>query len=369
MALLQNRQKAKLYRRLFDKLTRKNTKRRLVRYGLLAFYVVLLGATAAFVFRSSHSSASQTPADKKAASIASLTAAATSDTPANPLDQLSSVDIALQVAQMDHLPEVTPVRNQADSQQAILAMMSASSDVAAKQQVVATAFKSNKDIKTYVVKAGDTISSIAAKFHITSDSVRWSNGLGGESVTVGTKLYIPPVDGIVYTVKSGDTIGGLAQSYKARKDQIIAYNDAELAGIHPGERIIIPNGQIQQVTTYNPYAYATVGFSPTYGSDGYDYGWCTWYVATRVKMPSNWGNANTWAYYARLSGWTVSSRPVVGAIAQTPAGWAGHVAYVEAVSPDGTQIKYSDMAGLAGWGRVGYSGWVPASTYPNYIYH
>jgi surface antigen len=48
--------------------------------------------------------------------------------------------------------------------------------------------------------------------------------------------------------------------------------------------------------------------------------------------------------------------------------WWGHVAVVEAVSPDGTMIKYSDMNGLSGFGRVGYSDWVPATTYQNYIY-
>jgi surface antigen len=93
-------------------------------------------------------------------------------------------------------------------------------------------------------------------------------------------------------------------------------------------------------------------------------------VANRIKVPTNWGNANTWAYYARLSGWTVSSRPIPGAIAQNPnMSYWGHVAFVEEVSPDGTMMKYSDMNGLAGWGRVGYSNWVPISTYPNYIYH
>jgi surface antigen len=72
-----------------------------------------------------------------------------------------------------------------------------------------------------------------------------------------------------------------------------------------------------------------------------------------------------------MSGWSVSSKPTVGAIAQTPyaAGGEGHVAIVDGVSADGTQIKFRDMNGLAGWGRVGYSGWVSASTFPNYITH
>jgi surface antigen len=48
--------------------------------------------------------------------------------------------------------------------------------------------------------------------------------------------------------------------------------------------------------------------------------------------------------------------------------YLGHVGIVEQVAPDGT-MKYSDMNGIAGWGRVGYSGWVSPSTFQHYIYH
>jgi surface antigen len=59
----------------------------------------------------------------------------------------------------------------------------------------------------------------------------------------------------------------------------------------------------------------------------------------------------------------------VGAIAQTPfsGGGYGHVAIVDAVSSDGSQIKFRDMNGVAGWGRVGYSNWVPTSSFVSYI--
>jgi len=133
-----------------------------------------------------------------------------------------------------------------------------------------------------------------------------------------------------------------------------------------GRRIIIPDGRI--VTSSVSYSYSG-SFTPRYSNTGYPWGWCTWYAAAQSGAPSNWGNANTWAYYAGLTpGWTYSSNPRVGAIAQTSRGWAGHVAIVEAVSDDGTMIKYSDMNGLAGWGRVGYSGWAPAATFQHYIY-
>lgn len=294
---------------------------------------------------------------------------------ANPLDQLSSADIAVNIARMSALPETTAVVNQADSVNAELATMPAGASIVSKPQVVATGLKSRKDIQHYVTRPGDTIASIAAKLGVTSDSVRWSNGLSGDSVKTGQNLVIPPVgmNGIVYTVRSGDTADSLAQKFNAGKDQIIASNDAEIAGLPVGEQIIIPGGsQPAPVASYSARSYSSSGFAwgsaPIYGHNGYDYGFCTWYVANKISMPANWGDANTWDNRAAVSGWVVSAVPEAGAIAQSDRGSQGHVAYVEAVSPDGSQIKYSDMNGLAGWGRVGYSGWTPASHFEHYIY-
>lgn len=263
------------------------------------------------------------------------------------------------------------MKNQADTVSAEMAV-TASDSLVTKPQIVSTDLKSRSDIKSYLVKDGDTVASIAAQFNVTSDSIRWSNNLNGDAVTVGSTLQIPPLNGIVYTVAAGDTPQSLASKYNASADQIIAFNDAEINGLRPGEKILIPNGQVKtqtysatSTTTTSAYSFGT---SAIYGANGYDWGFCTWYVANRISVPTNWGNANTWDNLAPRSGWTVSSVPRQGAIAQRDRGTFGHVAYVEAVSPDGTMIKYSDMNGLAGFGRVGYSGWVSASEFPHYIY-
>ena len=283
----------------------------------------------------------------------------------SPLDQLASANIALSVAQATNLPEATSISNQADTQNAQLAMAATDNNIIAKPQVTTTTLKSKANISSYTVQNGDTVVSLATKFGVTSNSIMWSNHLSGNQLTVGQKILIPPVNGIIYTVKAGDTIASLAQRYNANQAQLIAYNDAEISGIYPGERIIIPNGTVSPPVT--PAVYSWSG--PNYGYNGYDYGYCTWYVASRISVPANWGNASTWAYYASLSGWNVSGVPSVGAIAQTPfaAGGEGHVAIVRAVSSNGDMIKFSDMNGLAGWGRVGYSGWVSAAIFPNYI--
>jgi surface antigen len=291
---------------------------------------------------------------------------------AAPLDQVSSADIAANASLAAGLTETTAVINQADSARADLSVAPGDTTAVTKPQAVNTALKSRKDIQSYVVQDGDTVASIAAKFSVTSESIQWSNGLSGNTVNVGSKLNIPPVNGIVYTVQSGDNVDSLANKYRANKDQIVAYNDAELTGIATGEQILIPNGQ-QPAPVSVSYGYGSgfaFGSTPIYGFNGYIPGWCTWYVASRVAVPSNWGNANTWDSGARASGWTVSSTPVVGAIGQTDRGSQGHVGVVDEVSDDGTMIKYSDMNGLAGFNRVGHSDWVPVnSRFQNFIYH
>ncbi len=299
---------------------------------------------------------------------------------ANPLDQLSSAQIAVQVAKMTGIYETTSVTNLADSETASINVVPSDNQVINKPTVIATGTvaKSREDIVKYVTQPGDTVSSLAVKYGVTSNSILWSNALVGNSLSPGQTLYIPPVNGIIYTVKSGDTVASLAQKYNSNSIDITSFNDAEISGLQTGERIVIPNGSNAAIATLSGnsgsrsanYAY---GYSPTYGANGYDYGYCTWYVASQIAVPSNWGNASSWSTYASLSGWTVSPLPAIGSIAQTPyaAGGQGHVAIVSGVSPDGSSVYIKDMNNYGdggGFGRVG-GGWVSASTFPNYITH
>lgn len=334
--------------------------------GLLFVNLFLVLVIAVFVLNGS----------KQTSAAAGLLTADTSNSSYNPLDQVSSVAIALNVAEVSNLPETTAINNQAQTALANQAMDTNSGTIITKPTIVQTALKSKANIVSYVSKPGDSATSLATKFGVTSQSIEWSNGLTSATINPGTILYIPPVNGIVYIVKAGDTPASLAATYHASEAQIIAYNDAELNGLHVGERIIIPSGTIATANladgsggNSDTTSSLMSSFSPTYGYNGYDYGYCTWYVATQVPVPNNWGNASSWAYYAALSGWNVDLKPTVGAIAQTPfaAGGEGHVAIVTAVNADGSQIQIKDMNGIAGWGRVGYSGWIPTSTFVHFI--
>lgn len=294
------------------------------------------------------------------------------------IDQVSAAGLAASIAASADISVEANVANLSTSLNARTELAQSTEAFASKPQMVATSERNG--VKSYKVKAGDNVNSVATAHRISADTLRWANNLTGDTLELDKELTIPTVDGVVYTVKNGDTVEGLADKYKADRDRIVRFNDAELSGLRPGQQIVIPGGVLPETERpgyvaprsysygYNGASSGTaISFNPVYGDNGYVPGYCTYYVASRISIPRNWGNAVTWAYYAKLSGWNVSAQPRVGAIAQRGGG-LGHVAIVEAVSADGQQIKYSDMNGIAGFNAVGSSDWVPASSYPNYIY-
>lgn len=79
-------------------------------------------------------------------------------------------------------------------------------------------------IKKYKVQYGDTLSSIAAEFGITMDTIRAANPDVRSSLKKGQELVILPVSGILYRIKGGDTIESVAGRFQVRVGAIKEYN-------------------------------------------------------------------------------------------------------------------------------------------------
>lgn len=356
-------------KRLIERRVRRvytKSRKRFIRLGILSANLCMLALVIAFVVKSGNNGEAA-----QSSALASPNATAVT----GPLDQVSSADIAVHLARATGLPEATSVVNHADSISAIEATAPADTSVVAKPQVVSSALPSRKDIQTYTTLPGDTLSSIATKFGVTSDSIKWSNGITGNTIAIGVQIVMPPngMNGVVYTVKAGDTPESLAQKFVASKDSIISFNDAEVSGLKPGERILIPDGTVPAPVVRQSYSYYSGGFawggSAVYGANGYDYGWCTWHAANRRiqigrPVPSNMGNAISWYSVAQRSGLAVGTTPAAGAVLWHArlGGW-GHVAFVEKINEDGS-IEVSDM-NYPIWGRVTYRT-VPPSEFGNY---
>jgi surface antigen len=293
-----------------------------------------------------------------AAALTAPAAPAATDSPSTINDVVAS-NIAANVATATNLSVAPSVTSLAISTQIQSELPSSSDSSISKPQIIQVS-SASRQITSYTVVAGDTPDSIAAKYGITAQTLKWANNLSSDSLTVGSSLDILPRDGIAYVVKAGDTAQSIADKYKSDASLITTYNDLEISGFTVGLKIVVPNGILpgnEQPGYVAPVAYSYGGSSGGYyagyraGSVGnrYAYGNCTWYAYERraaMGMPvgSFWGNGGFWGYSAEAAGYRVDSTPSYGAVL-VQRGNPGHVAVVESVAADGS-IVISEMNNL-----------------------
>lgn len=300
--------------------------------------------------------------------------------------------IAASVANSTNLSVAPEVTSLAISTQIESEIATTDGSSISKPQIIQVS-SASRDINIYTVQAGDTVDSLAARFDISKDTIKWANNLTSDSLIVGTKLDILPRSGITYTVKSGDTIESIATKYKSDVSSITTYNDLEISGLTAGLKIIVPNGVLPSTERPGyiaPVSYAaaySVGYSsgfngqtwrikqgtPMYAGNTYAIGNCTAYVFDRrmelgLPVGKFWGNATTWDNAAIAAGFRVSNTPTVGSIIQNEGGY-GHVGIVEEILPNG-DIRLSEMnAYVSGGGWNIVSGRIlPAENVRQYAY-
>lgn len=138
--------------------------------------------------------------------------------------------------------------------------------IAVDTNVFQTNISSNvrNKIITYSVEKGDTISSVAQKFGISEDTIKWENNLTDDNLSVGDSLRILPVTGIAHKVQSGDTVYSIAKKYATNAQGIVDYpfNDfanPETFSLVVGQIVIVPDGvQPAAQPTYSAPVYAQV---------------------------------------------------------------------------------------------------------------
>ncbi|KKR91794.1 MAG: hypothetical protein A3C27_01585 [Candidatus Levybacteria bacterium RIFCSPHIGHO2_02_FULL_39_36] len=110
-----------------------------------------------------------------------------------------------------------------------------------------TSEKPRDKIITYRVQNGDTISTIAKRFGISEETVKWANDLRSDSITAGDELEILPVTGMAHKVIRGDTVYSIAKKYGAQAQAIadFPFNDfanPQTFSLVEGQILIVPEG-------------------------------------------------------------------------------------------------------------------------------
>ncbi|EKD62531.1 MAG: lipoprotein precursor [uncultured bacterium] len=112
----------------------------------------------------------------------------------------------------------------------------------------------------YKVQEGDTLSSIAEKFDVSVDTIRWQNNLQSrDQIKLGQVLEVLPVTGVVHKVKKGDTVYSIAKKYDSAAQAVVdfpynAFVNDETFELAIGQTIIVPDGVIPEAFLGSPVA-------------------------------------------------------------------------------------------------------------------
>ncbi len=181
--------------------------------------------------------------------------------------------------------------------------------------------RSRQEIVVYTVQSGDSVSSIAQKFDISSETIMWSNeGLEDhpDMLRLGQELVILPVSGVYHTVRAGETVEDIAAEYEVEPPAITGYalnGLEEPYELRAGQKLVVPGGS-------KPFVYQQV--------------YASWEGAPPTGAERGSGNF----------GW-----PASGLLTQGY--WSGHPA-IDIGAPKGSPVYAADSGFVV---TTGFSSW------------
>ncbi|MCS9992988.1 CHAP domain-containing protein [Weissella confusa] len=196
--------------------------------------------------------------------------------------------------------------------------------------------------ETYVVQAGDTLSTIASATQLTTDEIAAANGISDvHFILVGQEIKLTADAAVASEAAPAAEVAPVEapvveQAPVVEEAPVVEVPVAEA----PVAEEVVADEPVAQTPNYNTDMTAVPGNS-------YYAGQCTWYVKNTLSWVGNfWGNANQWAASAAAAGRLVDSNPTVGSVAVFMPGVAGassygHVAVVTGVN--GGMVTISEM--------------------------
>ena len=128
--------------------------------------------------------------------------------------------------------------------------------------------KSVSDRSVHIVKKGETLSTIARKYHVSVNQLKQWNNMKSDRLSIGQKLVVyssgapmaqagndKPVERsttqITHTVKKGETLGKIAQKYKCTVTDLKRWNKLKSTNIQVGQKLKVYPPENQNVSSGN----------------------------------------------------------------------------------------------------------------------
>ena len=154
----------------------------------------------------------------------------------------------------------------------VLGMAMAAEEV---QPLTVVSDKPRAEIFDYEVQEGDTLGTIADKFGVSIDTIRWANpdDIKTEKTVIkpGQTVKIPPVTGVMHKVKSGETVYSVAKKYGISAQAIVdfpfnEFSNDETFALAIGQSLVIPDGVVPDVKPWSPTSSLARVMTPDAGS-------------------------------------------------------------------------------------------------------
>jgi len=149
--------------------------------------------------------------------------------------------------------------------------------------------KPRAEVIEYKVEQGETLASIAKKFGIDVDSIKWLNkGVEEKKLKAGVTINIPPVKGVIHTVKSGETIYSVAKRYNVSAQAIVdfpfnEFTNDETFAIAIGQNLVVPDGEMPDEIISAPRGNLAQQMTPSAGVISATGSWI-WPAAGRITQ-------------------------------------------------------------------------------------
>jgi murein DD-endopeptidase MepM/ murein hydrolase activator NlpD len=198
----------------------------------------------------------------------------------------------------------------------------------------------------HTVQSGETLSSIAKQYGITTQTLMNVNTLNSANkLKVGQKLNVITVDGLLYTVKKGESLWDIAKRYKVDINKIVEVNGlSSPEKLQPKQMIVLPGAKpIATATTTSSSSSSAPALVSSKGTlqKAFD-----WPVQGRISsgFGSRWGTMHYGVDIAVSTGTPVRAA-AAGKV--TFSGWNGSYGYLVKIDHgNGVETRYAHNSAL-----------------------
>lgn len=118
-----------------------------------------------------------------------------------------------------------------------------SGELAAANNPLTVVTELRDGIVRYKVQRGDTLASVAGKFSLSQETIRWANPSTGSRLSPGAELVILPVSGVLHTVEPDDSLESVATRYHIDPETIRAWNPSYQQVLADGGTLVLANAK------------------------------------------------------------------------------------------------------------------------------